>query len=145
VQARQRTEELTRQVQAERDRWRQVLDVLPVGVVIVDARGQVEVLNQAGREIVGIDTRGQSLPTPGEEDAEEYRVRRPDGSPYPAQEVPLRRSLLHGEEVRDDQQLHRHAQTGRETPLLVNSAPLRDASGAIVGAVAVFQDITALQ
>src|SRR5581483_1905657 len=44
-----------------------------------------------------------------------------------------------------DPQLHRHAKTGRPTPLLVNSAPLRDASGTIIGAVATFQDITALR
>ena len=145
VRARQRVEELARQVQEERDRWRQVLDVLPVGVVIVDARGQVEVLNQTGRDIVGRDTRGQPLPTPGDEETDAYRVRRPDGTPYPPAEVPLRRSLLSGEEVRGDRELHLHAVTGRETPLLVNSAPLRDAAGAIVGAVAVFQDITALR
>ncbi len=144
VQARQRVEELARQMQVERDRWRQVLDVLPVGVVIVDAHGRIEVLNQTGLDIVGHDTRGESLPSPGEEETDEYRVRRPDGTPYPPSEVPLRRSLLYGEDIHGDQQLHRHAVTGRETPLLVNSAPLRGPDGAIVGAVAVFQDITEL-
>jgi PAS domain S-box-containing protein len=145
LEARDRAEDLARQAQAERDRLRQVLDALPVGAVILDAHGRVEELNQAGRDIVGLDTRGQPLPAPGGEDTEGYRIRRPDGTPYPAQDVPLRRSLLSGEEVRDDQQIHLHAVTGRETPLLVNSAPLRDAAGAIVGAVATFQDITALR
>jgi signal transduction histidine kinase len=143
--ARAEAEELVRQLQAERDRLQQVLDALPVGVVIVDAQGRVETLNRAGLDIVGTDTRGQSLPAPGAEVAPEYRVSRPDGTPYPPEEVPLRRSLLFGEEVRDDQQLHRHALTGRTTPLLVNSAPLRDPAGAIVGAVATFQDISALR
>jgi signal transduction histidine kinase len=39
----------------------------------------------------------------------------------------------------------RRADTGQEAAVLVNSAPLHDASGAITGAVAVFQDISALR
>jgi PAS domain S-box-containing protein len=145
VAARDRAEELARQVQAQRDRLERVLDLLPVGVVITDAHGAVETLNQAGMAIVGLDTRGQSLPNPGDERAGAYRIRRPDGTPYPPAEVPLARSLRTGGEVRDDLQLHRHAQTGQETPLLVNSTPLRDDEGRITGAVAVFQDISALR
>ena len=145
VQARRRTEELAQQLRDERDRLRQIMDVLPEGVAIVNAQGQVEALNQAGQEIVGLDTRGRRLSQTGDVAYVEYGLRYPDGTPYPLEQLPLIRSLRHGAVVHGDQELLRHAVTDRDVPLLVNSAPLHDAAGAIVGAVAVFQDITAIK
>jgi signal transduction histidine kinase len=57
----------------------------------------------------------------------------------------LLRSLRRGETVWGDYEILRQAGTGRDIPLLVNSAPLSDPPGAIVGAVTVFEDITALR
>jgi len=116
-----------------------------VGVVITDADGQVVTLNQAGQQLVGLDSREQRGVQVGEGSSGEYDVRRPDGEPYPVEEQPLVRSLRNGEVVRDDQEILRQAITGREIPLLVSSAPLRDTTGAIAGAVAAFQDISGLK
>ncbi|HEY8284342.1 MAG TPA: ATP-binding protein [Chloroflexota bacterium] len=132
-------------VAAERDRLRQVLDALPEGVTIVDALGRVEAQNRAGHELVGLDTLGRSISRSGDSAYLEYGVRRADGTPYPAEDLPITRSLRHGEAVHGDQEVIRHAVTGRDIPLLVNSAPLRDAQGTIVGAVAAFQDITPIR
>jgi len=132
-------------VAMERDRLRQILDALPEGVTIVDAHGRVEAQNRAGHELVGRDTLGQSMSLSGESAYREYGVRRSDGTPYPAEDMPIARSLRLGEAVHGDQELIRHGVSGRDIPLLVNSAPLRDPQGAIVGALAVFQDITPIR
>jgi two-component system sensor histidine kinase ResE len=47
--------------------------------------------------------------------------------------------------VRGEQLVVTNATTGREVPILVNSAPLSDARGVPAGGVAVFQDITPLR
>ena len=132
--------EAARAREAERDRLQQVIDALPEGITIGDERGRLVMTNAAAQAILG----QPSLDT----DVQGYRVigaMRLDGSPYPAEELPLARSILRGEEVRGDQLLIRNATSGELSPLLINSAPLRDASGQIAGGVAVFQDITALK
>ena len=130
---------------AERDRLKQVLAALPVGVMLTDVQGQVVTLNEAGRAMIGLDTTGERMPRSGEEAYLQVAVRHPDGTPYPAEKQPLARSLLSGERVNDDQEILRHAITGQDIPLLVSSAPLRDPTGTITGAVAVFQDISVLK
>lgn len=134
-----------RAAESELGRLQQVLDTLPEGVVIVDAHGRVLTLNQTGQAIVGLDTKGRTLPRTGDDAYVEYGIRYPDETPYPTEDMPLSRSLRHGDVIQGDQELLRHATTGRDIPLLVNSAPLFDASGDVMGAVAVFQDITALR
>lgn len=126
------------EAEAERGRLQQVIDVLPEGVVIVDAEGRFVLCNRAGREIIGSDPVGHHLPSPAFLARGEL-LRRLDGSPCAAEELSLRRSLETGEVVHGQQLLL------RDVPVLLNSAPLRDASGAITGAVAVFQDISRIK
>jgi PAS domain S-box-containing protein len=132
--------EAARVREVERDRLQQVIDALPEGIAIGDEHGRLVMSNAAARAIWG--------QPPPEADVYGYHVfgaTRLDGSPYQSEELPLARSILHGEEIRGDQLLLRNATTGVLSPLLVNSAPLRDPSGRIVGGVAVFQDISALK
>jgi signal transduction histidine kinase len=132
-------------IEAERDRLRQVLDALPEGVTIVDALGRLEALNRAGHDLLGLDTLGRTMPPAGDRVYLDYGLRHADGTPYLAEDLPIARSLRQGEEVHGDQELIRHAVSGRDVPLLINSAPLRDSQGTIVGAVAAFQDITPIR
>jgi signal transduction histidine kinase len=53
--------------------------------------------------------------------------------------------LLHGETVHAEQLLIRNASSAADVPVLANSAPLTDPAGAILGAMMVFQDISALR
>ena len=128
----------------ERDRVRQILNTLPVGVVLVDAMGRVTMANGASRDILGTDVLEQAAVAPGAAYPTNGALH-PDGGPAPTMETPLDRALRHGEVVHGAQQVVRQAQTGREVPILINSAPLRDAAGTIVGAVTAFQDISALR
>lgn len=132
-------------LEAERDRLRQVLDVLPAGVVIADVAGQFTVSNEAAAAIFGPDLPGRPVPRGEDEAYDTYGCRRPDGAPYPSDELPLQRAMWRGETVRGEQFLVRAAATGRDITVLANTAPLRGPDGAIVGAVGVFQDITAIK
>ncbi len=129
---------------AERARLQQILDVMPEGVVVVGASGQVLARNAAALEIWGWPERETAPETKITEYAH-YQAFRIDGSPLPIAEIPLARSIATGEIVRGEQMLVTRALGGEPLPLLASSAPLRDASGRITGAVTVFRDISALK
>lgn len=153
VQARQRTEELARQAQADRDRLHQVVEFLPAAVVVTDAALTIQVSNQAVRMLFGADASptppplaaGDAIPTDDAAAYAAYGARHLDGTPYRAIELPLVRAVRRGEDVRGKQILLRHVVDGRDVPTLVNAAPLRDAQGTITGGVGVYQDITAIR
>jgi signal transduction histidine kinase len=130
------------QVEAERARLQQVLDGLPEAIVIIDADLRFVIANAAATDIMGGNLVGHVMPS-GEEPA--FDTRRLDGVPLPARELPLARSALRGEVIRGEQLLLYHAQNGHDVPLLVNSAPLFGPGGVPAGAVAVFQDISAIK
>lgn len=131
-------------VEAERARLRQVLDVLPEAIRIVDPAGRVLLTNTAAREMLG-PAAGQSVPVSDGEVQAQYYPRRLDGTPLTATELPLRRALDRGMTTRGEQMLYRQPDTGRDIVVLLNCAPLLAPDGSIAGAVSVFQDITALK
>lgn len=122
----------------------QVLDVLPEAILIGDATLTFIMNNRAATAILGMDTVGRPVPTEDGAAYAAFGARRLDGTPFPSSELPLERSLLRGEVVQGEQLLLRNAHSGRDIPVLANSAPLRD-SGTIAGAVMIFQDITAIK
>ena len=125
-------------LETERDRLAQIVDVLPIGVVLMDATGRVTLENALTRELFQRTDR----PAPGLAGQMVGTLSRADGSPYELGDVPIARSLR-GEEVRGE--LLRYARAdGKRFDLLTNSSPLRDASGAIVGAIAAYEDVTAM-
>ncbi|MFN0072480.1 MAG: ATP-binding protein [Chloroflexota bacterium] len=60
-------------------------------------------------------------------------------------QLPLVRSVRHGEVVRGEQLVLKVQSSHVQVPVLLNSAPLRDPDDAIVGGVLLFQDITAIK
>lgn len=133
------------QMADERDRLRQVLDVLPEAIVIADAQGRCILDNAIAREITGAAIVGQPMAIADQQAYDTFSIRRLDGSPFPVGELPLQRALQHGEVVRAEQLLMRNASNRRDIPVLISSAPLRDSSGTIMGSVAAFQDISAIK
>jgi signal transduction histidine kinase len=87
---------------------------------------------------------GSQLPMGEQEAHQRFGARHLDGTPSPSLEFPLQRSLLNGEVITGYRDLLRHAGSGRDVQILANSAPLLDDTGAVTGAVSVFQDITPL-
>ncbi len=136
------TRDANRRLAAERDRLTRLLDVFPEGVLLVDASGTYTTTNVAACEILGSDLLGQHLGRDLAPGCESYY---PDGSRMPAEEMPLRRALSRGETMHAEQLVVRRVDVDREIALLANSAPLVNESGAVDGAVLVFQDVTTIQ
>ncbi|MDP9374783.1 MAG: PAS domain-containing sensor histidine kinase, partial [Chloroflexota bacterium] len=127
-----------------RDRLRQVVEVLPEAILIVDADGRFIIGNATAVEILGVELVGRQMAMDADDGAT-YGSQHLDGTLYQSRDLPLQRSLLRGEVVRGEQLLLRNVADRRDIPVLANSAPLRDGAGRIAGAVVVFQDITAIK
>ncbi len=136
---------LARELTVERDRLQSVLDTLPEGVLIADGTHRFVTGNRMAATILGMDIVGKPVPLAGDSAYRLNGTRYLDGTPYPAHELPLGRALLRGETVHGEQLLLRNARDGRDIPVLVNAAPLRNEHGQIDGGVVVFQDITAIR
>jgi PAS domain S-box-containing protein len=140
VRASKRAEERERllaEVALERARFEAVIENAPEGIVVADREGRILLTNPSADAIY-------SRPVPyGQEYTShaDLRLCRPDGTPYDPRDLPLTRSALDGETL-VEQELSIVWPDGQHRDLLANSAPIRDALGEVVGAVAVFQDIT---
>lgn len=121
-------------LQRERGLLESVVHQIPIGVIAVDAAGQPAVLNDEARRIFGeiqgfvtaedLDWRAAS-PEPGSD---------PDYGP-------ITQALVLGEAVSGERFLVVQ-QDGTELAVELSATPVRDADGAIVGAVATFQDLS---
>jgi PAS domain S-box-containing protein len=116
-----------------------VVDQMPVAVFVVEApAGRLLVWNRRAAEFWnGAVPRVSTIA----EYAERYEALRPDGSLYRAEDLPVARSLRHGEVVVDEEIEFRI--DGRSRLLLVSTAPVRDAAGKVCWAVATAADVTA--
>ncbi|HET8523149.1 MAG TPA: ATP-binding protein [Thermomicrobiales bacterium] len=125
----------------QRDQFGVILDHLPAGIWIhLAPDGEVELVNASARKLLlGPDAPAGTMPLYGRD----FRFLRSDGTPLPDPERPGMRALR-GESA-GNRQLILDRWDGHHIPLLVQAAPLRDASGAIPRAVVVLQDITRLR
>jgi PAS domain S-box-containing protein len=123
-----------------RDRLQQLIDVLPEGILLAETDGRISMCNAAAVAILG------RVPPDNDPWAFETMPRSHlDGIPCAPDELPLVRSVRHGEIVLGEQYLIQSAAAGETVPVLMNSAPLRDQDGIIIGGVSVFQDISPIK
>jgi PAS domain S-box-containing protein len=127
-------------VEAERRALYEVVDTLPVGVVVADApSGRVTYLNPAAIALGG--RAADELSAVGvAEYALRWQVFTPTGEPYPPDGLPLARALA-GEVTREVEMVLRHPD-GSERTVLGSGVPLRDAAGRVERGMVVFYDIT---
>ncbi len=131
-------QQLYDQVHAEKERLSLVLSTITDEVYFTDTEGRYVFANQAAlrefghRSVEGIDVKKV---------ISHIIVLRADGTPRPMEEAPPLRALA-GEVIRDEEQIVRTPRTGELRHRQVNSAPVRDASGKIIGSVSVVRDIT---
>jgi signal transduction histidine kinase len=119
-----------------------VLDDLPDGVMLADAKGRIVFCNEEGSKILGADVPAD--PSPGGW-TEHYGIFEPDGeTPFPTEGYPLYRALS-GERARDVEMFIRNAGHPDGAYVSVSGRPLLDEAGAIAGAAVVFRDITLLR
>jgi two-component system, cell cycle sensor histidine kinase and response regulator CckA len=125
-----------KEAEAERQRLRLVLDTLPVGVWVTDARGNIVQWNPACQRIWG------AVRAVGLDQYDQYKGWwRATGKRVEGHEWGAARAVLRGEtslnEVIDIEPFG----GGRKT-ILHSAAPLRNEAGAVLGAIAVNEDVT---
>jgi PAS domain S-box-containing protein len=125
------------ELEAERARWQGVVEGIADEVWTCDVQGRMSLVNLPAITAMGLE----EFKDQGVDDVlQEVEILNPDGLPRPAQDAPLLRSLrgeiLRGEEI----MVHRRSWKRRWRQF--SSAPTRDATGAITGAVAIVRDIT---
>ena len=114
-----------------------VLDQMADGVIIVGTDGRIARANPAAERM-----HGRPLPRIGMEEWQEYfGLRRPDGQPFPGNQVPLARAALHGETIVSEEWIVERPD-GTLARLLGSAAPLVGAGGERRGAVLVMRDVT---
>ncbi|MFZ5447335.1 MAG: PAS domain S-box protein [Thermodesulfobacteriota bacterium] len=134
-------ENLANELEAGRNFLQAVLEQMPAGVIIAEPSGRITLSNRRAEAIW--------QQSPGSlTDLEKFQqIPRfyPDGRPYPAEDIPLSRALILGKTVADDEELLERQDDGgvRRIHLKVNARPVRDQQGAIIAAVATYEDTTA--
>jgi PAS domain S-box-containing protein len=141
--SRQQAQEAAYLAQAERHRLDAVLQAVPVGIVVSNAQGGIELSNAAHRELWGEPVRS----TRSLDDFRHYKGWWADGSdrhgqPLQAHDWPTAR-ILRGEAASHDTiEIESFDQPPVRRVLLVSGAPIQDNDGKIVGAVVAQKDVT---
>ncbi|MHB9030950.1 MAG: PAS domain-containing protein, partial [Candidatus Latescibacterota bacterium] len=136
--AEEENQRLLATVQEERDRLSALLNSISDEIWYADAEKRLTLVNPAVIQEFGPNV-GEQRDI--EKIAASYEVYRPDGTVRPIDEAPPLRALR-GEVVQEQVEIVRTPATGELRYRQVNAAPVRDASGAIIGSVSVVRDIT---
>jgi PAS domain S-box-containing protein len=140
VQRRER-EVTEARIKAEREhqRLQATIETVPVALVIVDAEtGRIVLQNRTAGALIGEEPGGAAR----EAYWRAFGVTTRDGTPVDVRVWGAER-VLQGQTIVGEELVVQHPD-GREIPILVSAAPLREDNGRISGAVAAFQDITSL-
>jgi len=142
-EARAQAEEARAQAEARARQLEGTFEAMADGVVLYDAAGRALALNGAMRALLGLDPADDYAAQPFRERATRLRLCTADGEPLPADAWPAAR-LLRGETLSGEgaPDLLIHALDGHQRIISASGAPLRDATGAASGAVAVYHDVT---
>jgi two-component system, NarL family, sensor kinase len=131
----ERSEEVRRQIE---DRFRRLVEVMPVAVYVCDTTGIIQNYNKRAVELWGREPRPGDL-------AQRYcgslRLYSPDGTLVPHEQSKMAGVLRTGIEARDLEVVIERPD-GSRISVLVNIVPLRNAGGELIGAMNCFQDIT---
>ncbi|AUX39092.1 histidine kinase [Sorangium cellulosum] len=128
-------EQLLGQLAAERSWLNAVIERSPVGILLLDAGGAQIAWNRRAQELAG------TAAPPDLSDPSYLRL--PDGQPLSREEQPSV-SALRGE-VTTARELSLRREGGSAVPVVVSAGPIVDASGQLLGAVVVFDDITQIK
>ena len=129
--------EVQTQVEIERQRLFDILEHMPHGVFVLDANHKPLFANEASQEILG-----KRIAQQEEYDSlsEEFQVYvKGTNEIYPEAWLPAVQALQGRHAHCDDIEIQR---SDRRVPLSVTASPIRDGNGAVVGAVAVFEDVS---
>ena len=121
---------------AAETQFRALLDVLPAAIYVTDANGHITYYNQAAVDLAG---RRPVLGT--DEWCVSWRLYSLDGQPLPHDQCPMAVALRENRAVRGAEAILERPD-GTRIPFTPYPTPLRDASGALIGAVNMLVDIS---
>ena len=134
-------ERLNTAVRQERDTLSALISNIPDEIWFADAQKKFTLANPLALREFALDS---DLALDIERFATSLEIFRADGSPRPIDEAPALRSL-NGETIRNLEETIRIPASGKVVHRQVNSTPVKDVEGKIIGAVAVVRDITELK
>jgi PAS domain S-box-containing protein len=115
-----------------------IVETVPVGIVIVDSGSSITFANATAEEILGLErskVAGRTYNDPA------WKITAVDGGLFPDEDLPFSRVMATGEGVRGVEHAIEHPD-GTRVILSINAAPLHDAEGHIMGMVTSLRDIT---
>ena len=115
----------------------QFLEAVPVGVFVINAKGQPYYANRTAQQILGKGIVKEATPAQLTKTYQAYQAG--SGQLYPVEQQPIIRALNGESTTIDDLEIH---QADKIIPLEVSATPVFDEKGQIVYAIAAFQDIT---
>jgi len=121
---------------AAETQFRALLDVLPAAIYVTDANGRITYYNQAAVDLAG---RRPELGT--DEWCVSWRLYSVDGQPLPHDQCPMAVALKENRAVRGAEAILERPD-GTRIPFAPYPTPLRDASGALIGAVNMLVDVS---
>jgi two-component system sensor histidine kinase/response regulator len=122
----------------ERDLFALISETSPVGIVMVNASGQIEYANARAEETLGLSRNAITRRTYNEP---EWKIAAVDGEPFPEERLPFWQVMDTGKPVRNI--VHAIEWPNQKRVLLsINAAPIRNDTGQVEGMVASIEDIT---
>ncbi len=133
---------LYQQLEAHQQRLQLVLDQLPEAAILAERDPErVTLANKHASNLLGWQIK---TPMPLDEFLHRNPRTHADDGLLPVESIPAVRSLRNGETV-NRLELRIELPDGRNIAVLVNSSPILDLDGCIVGSVTMFQDITEIK
>ena len=130
----ERVGERTEALAEERARLAAVVENMPVGLVIVDVDGKAQLVNEQAHDILGVQV-GTDI------SGWKWEAYGGDGSPYDPDEFPLARARRNNKVV-ENERMELVTPDGSIKFIDAAAAPVREAIGQMIGAVALFNDVT---
>jgi PAS domain S-box-containing protein len=130
----------TRELLDEQNRLRALVDSIVDEVWFCDATGKIQLANTAATDALGFENEQDLLSTISEL-MPKLQIHVPDGRAKSRSESPILKSVR-GEVIQNEEETIRHPKTGELHHKHVSSAPVKNESGEIIGAVAIIRDIT---
>ncbi|MFC7398922.1 PAS domain S-box protein [Chelatococcus sp. GCM10030263] len=124
------------QLRASEQQMRELLEALPAAIYKTDSAGRVTFYNQAC-----IDFAGREPQLGTDHWCVTWRLHWPDGTPMRHDECPMAIALNEGRPIRGGEAIAERPD-GTMVPFIAYPTPLRDADGAVIGAINMLIDIT---
>lgn len=138
AQANLHLKELNAQITQEHEKLKTLVESIDDEVWFYDVQDNVVFMNSAVTRNIGFEKCENCSLT---EIFDRLKILNTDGAPRPIEQFPLYRSATYGDNLTDEE-IVRHLETGELRHRHYTSAPVRDRTGQIIGAVAIVRDIT---